>query len=198
MHILVDRKPIRRHSHGQTHALTEATMRSRIAPYLALLMGLQALPALADRTDVLYSYKHWQVEGVTYDDGSYACLAEVAEPGESFAIWVFPDQTIRLQFFSEEWDFGESATADLGVEIDRRSPWSLTGANLTQNSVLFDLPEGDASVNFVIEVAEGRTLHLRSSDGTPVKDYSLAGSSASISTLIDCGAAIRDTSNPFN
>ena len=160
-------------------------MRSRIAPYLALLMGLQSLPALADRTDVLYSYKHWQVEGVTDDDGSYACLAEVAEPGESFAIWVFPDQTIRLQFFSEEWDFGESDTADLEVEIDRRSPWSLTGANLTQNSVLFDL-------------AEGRTLHLRSSDGTPVKDYSLAGSSASISTLIDCGAAIRDMSNPFN
>jgi len=59
LHILVDRKPIRRHSHGQTNALTEATMRSRIAPYLALLMGLQALPALADRTDVLYSYKHW-------------------------------------------------------------------------------------------------------------------------------------------
>ena len=39
---------------------------------------------------------------------------------------------------------------------------------------------------------------LTRSDGTPVKDYSLAGSSASISTLIDCGAAIRDTSNPFN
>ena len=173
-------------------------MKARILDLVAMTLGLQALPALADRTDVLYSYKHWQVEGISYDDGTYACVAEVAEPGESFAIWVFPDQTIRLQFYSEEWDFGESDTADLEVEIDHRSPWSLSGANLVQNSVLFDLPEGDQSVNFVIEVAEGRTLHLRSSDGTPVKDYSLAGSSASISNLIDCGVAIRDTSNPFN
>lgn len=173
-------------------------MKSRIVAFVALALGGQAWPALADRTDVLYSYKHWQVEGISYDDGTYACLAEVAEPGESFAIWVFPDQTIRLQFYSEEWDFGESDTADLEVEIDHRSPWSLSGASLLQNSVLFDLPEGDQSVNFVIEVAEGRTLHLRSSDGTPVKDYSLAGSAASISNLIDCGAAIRDTSNPFD
>ena len=173
-------------------------MKSRILALVAMTLGLQALPASADRTDVLYSYKHWQVEGISYDDGTYACVAEVAEPGESFAIWVFPDQTIRLQFYSEEWDFGESDTADLEVEIDHRSPWSLSGANLVQNSVLFDLPEGDQSVNFVIEVAEGRTLHLRSSDGTPVKDYSLAGSAASISTLIECGSAIRDTSNPFD
>ena len=173
-------------------------MKSRILALVAMTLGLQALPASADRTDVLYSYKHWQVEGISYDDGTYACVAEVAEPGESFAIWVFPDQTIRLQFYSEEWDFGESDTADLEVEIDHRSPWSLSGANLVQNSVLFDLPEGDQSVNFVIEVAEGRTLHLRSSDGTPVKDYSLAGSAASISTLMECGSAIRDTSNPFD
>lgn len=173
-------------------------MKSRIVAFVALTLGVQACPALADRSDVLYSYKHWQVEGISYDDGTYACLAEVAEPGESFAIWVFPDQTIRLQFYSEEWDFGESDSADLEVEIDRRSPWSLSGANLVQNSVLFDLPEGDQSVNFVIEVAEGRTLHLRSSDGTPVKDYSLAGSAASISTLIECGSVIRDTSNPFD
>ena len=173
-------------------------MKSRILALVAMTLGLQALPASADRTDVLYSYKHWQVEGISYDDGTYACVAEVAEPGESFAIWVFPDQTIRLQFYSEEWDFGESDTADLEVEIDHRSPWSLSGANLVQNSVLFDLPEGDQSVNFVIEVAEGRTLHLRSSDGAPVKDYSLAGSAASINNLIECGSAIRDTSNPFD
>ena len=173
-------------------------MTSRTPLFLALATGLLAEPALADRTDVLYSYKHWQVEGISYDDGTYACLAEVAEPGESFAIWIFPDQTVRLQFYSQDWEFGDSDTADLEVEIDRRSPWSLTGANLTQSSVLFDLPEGDASVNFVIEVADGRTLHLRSSDGTPVKDYSLAGSAASISNLIDCGVAIRDTANPFN
>jgi hypothetical protein len=173
-------------------------MKPTVVFFVALALWLQSLPALADRTDILYSYKHWQVKGISYDNGTYACLAEVAEPGESFAIWIFPDQTIRLQFYSDAWDFGESDTADLEVEIDHRAPWSLNGANLMHTSVLFDLPDGDESVNFVVEVAQGRMLHLRSSDGTPVKDYSLAGSSASIGHLMDCGTAIRATRNPFD
>lgn len=173
-------------------------MKFHFVSALALVVGLQALPAFANRTDVLYSHKSWQVEGVTFDDGSYACLAEVSDPGESFSIWTFPDQTIRLQFYSEDWDFGESDTADLEVEIDHRSPWSLTGANLTKQSVLFDLPDAKESVNFVVEVARGKTLHLRDADGTPVRDYTLAGSSASINALIDCGTAISGSTNPFN
>jgi hypothetical protein len=163
-------------------------------------LGAMAVPALADRTDVLYSYKSWQVEGVTFDDGTYACLAEVSDPGESFSIWTFPDSTIRLQFYSEDWDFGDEGKADLEVEIDHRSPWQMTDANLTKNSVLFDLPDQKESVNFIVEVARGSTLHLRSADSTPVKDYSLSGSSASINALIDCGKAISGSKskNPFN
>ncbi len=163
-----------------------------------VLAAMAVTPAFAQQTDVLYQHKSWMVEGVTFDDGSYACLAEVSEPGESFSIWTFPDQTIRLQFFSDEWDFGESDTANLEVEVDRRSPWTLTGANLTQNSVLFDLPDADESVNFVIEVAKGSTLYLRTESGEEIRSYSLAGSSASIQYLVDCGNAISGDSNPFN
>lgn len=163
------------------------------------LVGFAAVPALAESTEVLYRYKSWMVEGITFDDGSIACLAEVTDPGESFSVWVFPDKTIRLQFYSKEWDFGESDTANLEVEVDRRSPWTLTGANLTQNSVLFDLPDQDESVNFVLEVAKGSTLHLRSESGEKIRDYSLAGSSSSIQKLIDCGNAISGSKrNPFN
>lgn len=165
--------------------------------HLAGLASLLAAPALANTTDVLFQHKSWMVEGVTFDDGTYACLAEVSDPGESFSIWAFPDGTTRLQFYSEGWDFGESDTANLQVEIDHRSPWTLTDANLTKNSVLFDLPGGDPSVNFLVEVAQGSTLHLRTQDGSPVKDYSLAGSSASMSTLVDCSNAITGDSNPF-
>ncbi len=165
---------------------------------VAGLLGFAALPAVADKTDMLYQYKSWQVEGVTFDDGTYACLAEVSDPGESFSIWVFPDRTIRLQFYSDSWNFTDGDTANLEVEIDHRSPWALTAANLTQNSVLFDLPDKDTSVNFVVEVAKGSTLHLRAEDGSPVKDYSLSGSSASISKLVDCGNKITGDTNPFN
>ena len=141
-------------------------MKFAVVALMVLGAAGAALPAFADRSDVLYSYKSWQVEGVTFDDGTYACLAEVSDPGESFSIWTFPDQTIRLQFYSQDWDFGDNGSADLEVEIDHRSPWQLTGANLTQQSVLFDLPDAKESINFVVEVAKGSTLHLRSGDGT--------------------------------
>lgn len=173
-------------------------MKFGLAALMVVGLAAAAVPAFADRTDVLYNYKSWQVEGVTFDDGTFACLAEVSDPGESFSIWTFPDKTIRLQFYSEDWDFGDSGKADLEVEIDRRSPWSMTDAKLTKNSVLFDLPDQTESVNFIVEVARGSTLHLRSGDGTPVKDYSLSGSSASITYLIDCGTAISGSKNPFN
>ena len=171
--------------------------RQALALGLAAGLGLLAAPALADRTDTLFQYKAWRVQGVSFDDGTYACLAEVSDPGESFTIWIFEDAAIRLQFYSEDWEFGDGQTGDLQVEIDRRSPWSLTAANLYKQSVLFDLPAQDNAGDLVVEVARGNTLHLRSADGTPVKDYSLSGSSASISKLIDCADAITKSSNPF-
>lgn len=173
-------------------------MRFGLGILVALGLGAGAVPALAERTDVLYSYKSWQVEGVTFDDDTYACLAEVSDPGESFSIWIFPDQAIRLVFFSEDWEFGESDSADLKVEIDRRGAWLVPDATLSGSTVMYELPEGKESVNFVLEVAKGAMLHLRSKDGSGVKDYSLAGSAASISKLLDCGEAISGKSNPFN
>lgn len=151
------------------------------------------------QSEVLYSYKSWQVSVVGFDDGSFACLAEVSDPGESFSIWTYADGSAKLQFYSSSWDFGEAGdTANLEVEIDNRSPWTLTNADLYQNSVLFNLPASDAGANFMIEVARGNTLHLRAEDGSGVMDYSLAGSRASISAMFDCSDALAGTStNPF-
>ena len=166
----------------------------------AALIAASAGGADAQQTEILFSHKHWEVSIVGWDDGSVGCVAEVKAPGESFSIWTFPDGAVQLQFYSTAWEFGEGQTADLGVQIDRRAPWSLTGAELYQNSVLFYLPDDQAGVNFITEVARGNRLYLRDADGTDVQDYSLAGSSASISALVDCGDAItkRTPGNPFN
>ncbi len=173
-------------------------MKIGLAAVLAATLGTAALPAMADRTDVLYQNQSWEVDGETYDDGTYACHAQVSDPGESFGIWIFEDQTIRLQFYSDTWDLGDSGTVNLKVAMDRRSPWDLTDANLNKHSVLFDLPEGKASVNFLVEVSVGNTLHLMSETGSSVQNYSLAGSAASIGALIDCGKSISGDKNPFN
>lgn len=66
--------------------------------------------------------------------------------------------------------------------------------------MLFYLPDSDAGGNFIGEVARGNRLYLRSDDGSDVQNYSLAGSSASISALVDCGDVItrKAPGNPFN
>ena len=164
----------------------------------AALIAATAGFATAQESEVLFAHKHWQVEIVGWDDGSVGCVAEVSAPGESFSIWTFPDGAVQLQFYSTAWSFGEGDTADLEVQIDRRGPWSLTAAELYQNSVLFYLPDDQSGVNFINEVARGNRLYLRSADGSDVQNYSLAGSSASIDALIDCGGVIQSPGNPFN
>lgn len=166
----------------------------------AALIAASAGATSAQQSEILFSHKHWEVSIVGWDDGSVGCVAEVKAPGESFSIWTYPDGAVQLQFYSTAWEFGEGQTADLGVQIDRRAPWSLTGAELYQNSVLFYLPDDRSGVNFIGEVARGNRLYLRDDDGSDVQNYSLAGSSASIQALIDCGDVIakRTPGNPFN
>jgi hypothetical protein len=165
----------------------------------ALLVGAAGMVS-AQQSEVLFSHKHWQVEVVGWDDGSVGCVAQVSAPGESFSVWTFPDVAVQLQFYSTAWQFGEGDTANLQVQIDRRTPWNLNNAELYQNSVLFFLPDDGAGVDFIVEVARGNRLYLRADDGADVQNYSLAGSRASIDALIECGNVIGrvNPGNPFN
>lgn len=168
------------------------------AGFFAALIGAMAGSAGAQTSETLFSHKHWEVQIVGWDDGSVGCVAQVSAPGETFSIWTYPDGAVQLQFYSTAWEFGEGQTADLEVQVDRRSPWSLTSAELYKNSVLFFLPQGNSGVDFIVEVARGNRLYLRSADGSDVQNYSLAGSRASIDALVECGEAIGRPSNPFN
>ncbi len=160
------------------------------------VMALSALPLRAEPySETLFSHKHWQVSGVAFDDGSLACKAEVSAPGDSFALWFFQNGMLRLQFYSTQWQFG-GGTADLKVQVDRRAPWTLNAADLYENSVLFDLPAGDQTTRFLVEIAQGSKLFLRSATNEDVMWYSLAGSRASMDAMINCADAL--TSNPKN
>lgn len=155
-------------------------------------------PAAAQQSEVLFQHKHWKVELVAWDDGTLGCVAQVEAPGESFSIWTFQDESVQLQFYSTAWQFGEGQSADLQVQIDRKPLWNLTNAELYQNSVLFTLPDSDAGVDFIVEVAAGNRLYLRDNGGKDVQNYSLSGSRASIDALIECGNVITSKSNPSN
>ncbi|MDZ4310035.1 MAG: hypothetical protein U1A24_05705 [Cypionkella sp.] len=158
----------------------------------AVMLGLGLAPNWAQaEQQTLFQHKNWMVAVNSFDDGGIACQAAVDEGSESFTIWVFQDQSVRLQFYSTDWNFTEGETADLQVEIDRRGEWSLSNATLTGNSALFDLPDSDKGVKLLVEIAQGRTAHLRDANGDAVRDYSLAGSKASMSALIECAEAIK-------
>lgn len=175
-------------------------MKRKILAPLAVLGVLGTAAYAEPQSERLFDHKNWMVEVVAFDDGSLACVAQVTDGDDSFSIWADPWNPVKLQFYSTSWDFSGGGSADLAVQVDRREPWSLTDAELYENSVLFNLPEGDSSTRFLMEVVNGQTLHLGNEDRDHVQSYSLAGSSASIQALIACVDALGsdDDSNPFN
>lgn len=168
---------------------------------VGMVLGLAATSAHAEtQYETLYQHKAWEVQVVGFDDGSFSCLAQVSDGDESFTVWAGADGLVKLQFYSADWDFGEGDSADLEVEVDRRTPWTLNAAELYLQSVLFTLPDSDIGTKFLLEVVKGNTLYLRDADGNDVRSYTLAGSSASIQALVDCVDGISSggpDTNPF-
>lgn len=158
----------------------------------AALVALCLAPsARADSKDmVLYNYKDWEVRVVAWDDGTMACVAEVTYPGEAFSIWADKENPIRLQFYSDSWNFGDDS-GDVQVQVDNRAPWNMHNANFYKQSVLFDLPSSHDGTQFLQEVVYGDTLYLRDDRGRDVQNYSLSGSQASINALIKCVDALH-------
>lgn len=175
-------------------------MNKAILAPLAVFCALGTAAVAEPQSERLFDHKNWMVEVVAFDDGSLACVAQVTDGDDSFSIWADPWNPVKLQFYSTSWDFSGGGSADLGVQIDRREPWSLTDAELYENSVLFNLPGDDSSTRFLMEVVNGTTLHLGNDAGDHVQSYSLAGSSASIQALSACVDALGSDNddNPFN
>lgn len=155
----------------------------------ALSLWCLASPALALDSERFYSFKHWYVNVVTFDDGTLTCEASVSAKDVSFSLWSYADGTLQLQFYLEnEWFGEEGYTKDIEVQIDRRSPWDLTNAEFRQNSIFFTLPASNQSAvnNFISEVSRGNRLYLNNQYGEEKAWYSLAGSSATIKQLREC------------
>lgn len=163
---------------------------------IAVALGLLAAPGWADPSSrVVFSYKHWTVSVVSFDDGTLSCAAEVAETNDNFTLWGHRDGTVQMQFYSAGWDLDGTAI-DIQVEIDRRGSWNLRGAETFKQSILFVIADSREGVKFLGEVMRGNVLHLRTAAGRGVQSYSLSGSSASIRKLIDCMDYLQQNSAP--
>ncbi len=175
--------------------MSAVRMLPRVTMAAALIVATNARAESQSQT--IFQQGGWDVQVVSFDDGTQTCVANVYVGTDSFSVWADQGGALKLQFHSQAWDFGEGDTANLEVEVDRRSPWSMTNAELYQQSVLFDIPDSAEGVRLLREVMNGRTLFLRNESGEAVQDYPLSGSSASIQTLIDCVGQIGRSTNPF-
>ncbi len=171
----------------------------RQAMIVALLAGLSAHGAAAEVTsETLMTVKDWEVQVVRFDDGAISCLAQVTHGPISFSLWSGADELVELQFYDDSWDLGEGQTADLQVQIDSYGVWNLTNAELRLQSVFFNIPDSSDGVGFMNEVMQGNALYLANDQGDQVGSYSLAGSRAAIGALIECVAALKSDTNPFD
>ncbi len=163
------------------------------------LLGWGEIAVAQSDSRILFTHKRWEVRVVAFDDGEITCVAQVSDPGTSFAIWANGSSPARLQFFSSDWNLGEDK-ADVVVQVDRRTRWDLFGASLHENSVLFDLPNDRDGNRFIKEVMRGRNVVLSNSDGARVGIWSLAGSSASLRALSECVDLLEHDpdGNPFD
>jgi hypothetical protein len=171
----------------------------RLLPSLliAALATPLAMPVAAQQVETVFTQGAWIVNIVKFDDGELACSAEVTQGRDTFAIWAYADGFTQLQFYSPNWQF-EDGTANLVVQVDRRTEWTLNNAKLTGNSVLFALDDDRSAVDFLIEVARGNTVYVRNAQGQSVISYTLAGSRASMDVLAQCEEALGGLdANPF-
>ena len=163
--------------------------------FLSVLLasGFVSPAAFGHSTDkVLFTSKDWQVRAVYWDDGTSACVAEVAYTNDTFSVWTDKTHPIRLQFFSNQWQFGEADSyVDLQLQIDDHQGWNLHHADRYKNSILFDLPEGDTGTQFLHEVANGSTLRLLNNNGQEMESYSLSGANSSIDALVNCISSLH-------
>jgi hypothetical protein len=161
------------------------------------LFAAMATPVAAQQSETVFARGAWIVNIVKFENGELACSAEVTQNRDTFAIWSFANGYTQLQFYSPNWQF-EGGTANLVVQVDRRTEWTLNNAELTQNSVLFGLENDEAAVDFLVEVARGNTIHVRNAQGQSVISYTLAGSRASMDVLAQCEEALGGLdANPF-
>ncbi|MFC6687404.1 hypothetical protein [Jhaorihella thermophila] len=160
-------------------------MRFVLSAFLVVFIALTSVPAQASDSRVVFRHKAWELRVAAFDDGTLSCIAQVRPSnGTTFAIWA-DGQTVKLQFFSDMWAFGNT-TGDVVARIDRRAGWNLNSANLYKNSVIFTLPGGDPSTRFLLEIARGNVIRLNHRSGQRMGQWSLAGSRATMQKLIEC------------
>jgi hypothetical protein len=135
---------------------------------------------------IVFAERAWEVRLVDRPGTRAFCMARSGGADSFVALYAPAPDRLRMQFYSEAWNFGDGGRVALMVAVDRGAPWALGDATAFRQSALFDLPQSRAGADFLKAMMGGTVLRLGDRTGRPVGRYSLAGSGAAIGALAAC------------
>lgn len=160
-----------------------------LVTFLALTLGTAAAHAQPYDTTRLFTRGAWYVE-LTHDtsDGELWCSAETRNnEAQTFSVTTYDDGGVILFVFDNRWALAPR-DVDFIVNIDRQR-WTINGyADDIGISVTLD--DKDQADDFLYDLARGNSVAVANADGRRIASFSLSGSSAALSTLMDCWSSI--------
>ena len=146
-------------------------------------------------TTQLFSWNQWSVM-LTYDtvDDGFWCSAETTNStSQTFSITTHDDGAIALFVFDYSWNI-EPRLVSFMVDIDY-SRWYIDG-QATGSAVSVFISDPTNAINFLEQLAAGSAVAILNDAGSRLAVFSLRGSSASITNLMECWDRILDR-DPF-
>lgn len=167
-------------------------------PAIALSFFVQAADAQGDDIEnkTILRKGHWQVV-LSHDtsDGSLWCSAETLNTNnQNFALAAFDHGGFGLLISDPRWDLRERPVR-FYVDIDR-TRWTIDGtAGRAYVSLAFN--DLETASEFTMDLMRGDSVSLYNDSDNRLGIFSLNGSYAAISELVDCWGSITANRDPF-
>lgn len=112
---------------------------------------------------------------------------------QTFSITAYDNGGLTLFVFDPNWDIRKRAVRFL-IDVDYER-WTIDGS-AEGISVSLTMDEPNKSVRFLSQVSQGSALAVLNQDERRIALFSLAGSSAALTKLVECSNRIK-LSDPF-
>lgn len=181
--------------------LRQKVLTPALSTVLCFLFGLVLHAEERYEHNTLFQKGSWSVF-LTYDteDGDFWCVAETENRrAQSLNLVTYPNDQMTFFVFDESWNIAKRPVRFL-VDIDY-SRWTIDGTG-DGIGVSLTMNEPDKAAKFVQELMEGNAVTILSADEHRLATFSLSGSFAAISNLMQCWDRISDddpftSSDPF-
>ena len=135
---------------------------------------------------LLFKKGHWEVVLLRYDDRSTACIARNGSGNKEFQIYVNTDVE-ELAIFYDDSNVNETLKI-FQFAVDDYASWYSESPFFDSGWLIMDLISGSdkAVTELIQEIRKGQELFHLDDNNKIISNFSLKGSAASISELVNC------------